>query len=79
MKLYFESSKGRRKLLGRYKTEKGAVRRIYRFCEEHNFNVYYIRVTDYADERFKWYDVGSHSEFFYLYYEEDERENLNHL
>ncbi len=79
MKLYFENSKGRRKLLGKYKTEKGAVRRIHRFCEEHNFKVYYMRVTDYAERGVKWYDVGSHSEFFYLSYEDDERDRLNNL
>lgn len=79
MKLYFENRFGEKRLLGKYKTEKGAIRRINRFCEEHNFKVCYMRVTDNTDEGFKWYDVGSHSEFFYLYYEEDERDRLNNL
>lgn len=65
MKLYFEDSYGRKRLLGKYKTEKGAVKRINRFCEEHNFKIYYMRITETAE--YKWYDVGSHSEFFYLY------------
>lgn len=65
MKLYFENSKGKKKLLGKYKTEKGAVRRINRFCEDHNFKIYYMRIVEH--DEYKWYDVGSHSEFFYLY------------
>lgn len=65
MKLYFENRFGEKKLLGKYKTEKGAFRRINRFCEEHNFTIHYIRVVE--TEQYKWYDVGSHCEFFYLY------------
>lgn len=79
MKLYFENSRGKRKLLGKYKTERGAIRRINRFCDEHNFKVYYMRTADHVDEGYKWYDVGSHTEFFYLYYEEYERDRLNHI
>lgn len=74
MKLYFENRFGEKKLLGKYKTEKGALKRINKFCEDHNFKIYYIRTVNHADEGFKWYDVGSHSEFFYLYCEDDERE-----
>ena len=65
MKLYFENSFGKKKLLGQYETERDAVRDIIRFCEDHNFTVHYIRTTE--AEEYKWYDVGSHSEFFYLY------------
>ena len=67
MKLYFENRFGEKRLLGKYKTEKGAIRRINRFCDEHNFKIYYMRITE--TEEYKWYDVGSHSEFFYLYKE----------
>lgn len=67
MKLYFENRFGEKRLLGKYKTENGAIRRINRFCEEHNFKIYYMRITE--TEEYKWYDVGSHSEFFYLYKE----------
>lgn len=65
MKLYFENSFGKKTLLGQYETERDAVRGIIRFCEDHNFMIHYMRVTE-TDE-YKWYDVGSHSEFFYLY------------
>lgn len=77
MKLYFENSQGRRRLLGVCETEKDAVRHICRFCDEHNFIIHYMRFVD--STNFRWYDVGSHSEFFYLYYEEDERDRLNHF
>lgn len=65
MKLYFENSFRKKKLLGQYETERDAVRGIIRFCEGHNFTVHYMRTTE--TEEYKWYDVGSHSEFFYLY------------
>ena len=66
MKLYFENSNGVRRLIAEPKTRDDALEYIHVFCEERNFRIYYIRAwrnPDGAEE----YDVGSHTEFFYLY------------
>lgn len=71
MKLVFENRYGKQKVLGHYKTEKGAMRRIHRFCSEHSYEIPYIRISEHED--YTWYDVGSHSEFFYLYKDKGEK------
>jgi len=65
MKLYFENSRGERREIGSPLTEGEALEMINDFCAERNFTIYYSRswVTPKAE---KWYDVGSHTEFFVL-------------
>ena len=65
MKLYFKNSQGKRRLIAQPQTEEGAFEVIRAFCEERNFKIYYIR-TWRTPEGLKEYDVGSHTEFFYL-------------
>ena len=64
MKLIFENSYGEERVIAEPKNEKEAVKEIYKFCEERNFNIYYYR-TWMSGNR-KKFDVGSHTEFFYL-------------
>lgn len=65
MKLYFENSKGERRLIAKPKTEEDAQKAIYKFCENRHFKIYYVRSWKIPDG-LKVFDVGSHTEFFYL-------------
>ena len=65
MKLYFENSKGERRIIAEPSTEEQAIETIYDFCEERNFKVYYIRSWR-NNDGLKVYDAGSWTEFFYL-------------
>ena len=64
MKLYFENSQGVERVIAEVANEEEAYKEINKFCEERNFEIYYIR-TWMSNGR-KVYDVGSHTEFFYL-------------
>ena len=63
MKLYFENSRGERRLIGEPKTAEESSKIYHDFCSERNFKIYYVRnwVTSKGE---KYYDVGSHTEFF---------------
>ena len=65
MKLYFENSRGQRRIIAEPKTEEEANKEIHKFCEERNFKIYYIRSWR-AKEGLKVFDCGSWTEFFYL-------------
>lgn len=63
MKLYFENSLGKRRLIGEPKTSEEGYKIIHNFCSERNFKIYYVRNWTTPDGE-KYYDVGSHTEFF---------------
>ena len=65
MKLYFENSMGERRLIAEPNTELDAWNEIHKFCDERDFQIYYVRTWQ-NDEGLTKYDVGSHTEFFYL-------------
>lgn len=65
MELYFENSRGERRLIAKPKTEEDVNKVIHKFCEDRHFKIYYVR-TWRDKEGLKWYDVGSHTEFFIL-------------
>ena len=65
MKLYFENSYGERRIIANPETEETAMEAIHAFCDERNFRIYYVR-SWVDNEGFKVYDVGSHTEFFFL-------------
>lgn len=64
MKLIFKNSRGVERIIAYPRNEEEAMNEIYKFCEERNFKIYYVR-TWMSGNR-KKYDVGSHTEFFYL-------------
>ena len=64
MKLYFENSYGKKRIIAEPGTEEEAMKEINKFCEDRNFKIYYVRKWQ-TDEGLK-YDVGSHTEFFVL-------------
>lgn len=67
--LEFENSRGQRREIAQFTSdpatvERDVMERIHAFCEERNFRIYYTRIIYHDD--FTEYDVGSHTEFFYL-------------
>lgn len=73
MKLIFRNEyRGTSQLLGEYNTHQECIREIYKFCEDKNFKIYYMR--SWIENGVTWYDVGSHAEFFLI--EGDENEAL---
>ena len=65
MILYFENSRGERRVIAEPKTEQEAMIEIHKFCNDRNFKIYYTRSWR-NEEGLKVYDCGSWSEFFYL-------------
>lgn len=65
MKLYFQNSYGERRIIAEPKTEEAAMETIHAFCEERGFKIYYVRSWMTSDG-LKKFDVGSHTEFFFL-------------
>jgi hypothetical protein len=65
MKLYFENSYGQRRIIAEPHTEEEAMKEIYKFCEDRNFKIYYVRTWTEPDG-LKAYDCGSWSERFLL-------------
>ena len=66
MKLYFKNSRGDKRVIAEVPNEFEAMEEIRAFCEERNFKIYYVRTWKNPDGAIE-YDVGSHTEFFYLY------------
>ena len=65
MKLYFENSKGERRLIAEPKRQEDVFKEINKFCENRNFKIMYTRMWE-DNKGYMVYDVGSHTEFFYL-------------
>ena len=63
MKLYFENSRGERRLIATPKTSDDTWKAINDFCNERSFKIYYVRTWGEPNGE-KYYDVGSHTEFF---------------
>lgn len=66
MKLYFQNSQGKERIIAEVQNEQEAFKEIQKFLDEHNFKSYYTR--SWMVNGRKKYDVGSWSEFFYLEY-----------
>lgn len=60
--LYFERSSSEHIILLENCTENDALNAMNEFMRKHNYAAPYIRSWE-ANEQ-KWYDVGSHTEFF---------------
>ena len=67
MKVTFENSNGEERVIGEVDNEKEAYKIIINFLNEHNFKSYYVRYTREEVEHRTMFDVGSHTEFFYVY------------
>ena len=77
MKLVFENSYGQERVIAEVKDENEAIKEINKFVDDcnakradgKNFKIYYIR--SWEQDRRKKFDVGSHTEFFYLEYDNE--------
>ena len=61
--LYFQRSNGEYILLKENCSETQASTEIHSFLDKHNFKSYYTRIWN-TENGNRWYDVGSHTEFF---------------
>lgn len=64
MTLYFQNSKGIERIIGHPNTLEEANNIITDFLEERKFKSYY-RICNMEENRIR-FDVGSHTEFFFL-------------
>lgn len=64
MKLYFRNGRGEERVIAEPTNKEEVSKEINKFLDEHNFKSYYTRVWN-ENGRLK-FDVGSHTEFFYL-------------
>lgn len=63
MKVYFENSNGKRRIIGEnVSTYQEIMKIIQDFLNEHNYKSYYTRI--WREDGWTWFDVGSHTEFF---------------
>lgn len=69
MKLTFKNSQGVEREIGQPNNQDGVVEIINQFLEERNYKSYYYRINQ--EDGKLVYDVGSHTEFFVLYLEEE--------
>ena len=70
----FRNSYGSERELGRVQTEQEVNKIINQFLEDHNYKSYYWQIH-LTEDGVKVIDVGSWSEFFYIYLEEGETWN----
>lgn len=65
MNLYFRDSYGLKRLIAtNLQLEEEVLVHIQKFLDDHNFKSYYTRV--WYSNGYTWYDVGSHTEFFFV-------------
>lgn len=64
MKLIFQDSQKKERIIAEPTTKEEAINEINRFLDDHNFKSYYTRVYE-ENGRLKL-DVGAHFEFFYI-------------
>lgn len=74
MTLYFKGSNGNMREIAQISdslsTEEAraeALQHIKKFCDDHHFHIYYVRMwnTKVNGKKMTAFDVGSHTEFFY--------------
>ena len=65
MKLYFENSDGKKRVIAAPRTRDEAFDIIRAFCKERNFKIHYIRTWREPDDA-EVFDVGSWTERFLL-------------
>lgn len=75
MTLFFRSSHGEMREIAKFDdglTDKEAInvvhKEIRKFCDKRNFKIYYTRIWNepYDNVMMTKFDVGSHTEFFYI-------------
>lgn len=72
MKLTFKNSDGVERMIADVDSKEQANVEIQKFCSDRYYDIYYIQSCEIDDV--VQYDVGSWSEFFYLYLRDDNDE-----
>jgi hypothetical protein len=67
MKVTLKNAIGKERVIGTCETEEEAWKIIKDFLKEHNFKSYYHRACFIDELNRYWIDVGSWTEFFYVY------------
>lgn len=67
--VWFSPDAGIYYLISENRTSEEAWSDIYAFVKDHNYKIPYVRTWE--EYNMRWYDVGSHSEFFVWVYRED--------
>ena len=70
MKLVFKNSNNKKQDIADVQNEEQAINEIKKFCHNKNYNIPYLSVAYYTNVII--YDVGSYTQFFYLYLENNE-------
>lgn len=66
MELFFQNSQGVERLISKPETKEQAFNDIKSFLDEHNYTMYYCIENINKEDSSIRFDVGSHTEFFYL-------------
>lgn len=70
MKLVFKNSNNKKQDIADVQNEEQAINEIKKFCHNKNYNIPYLSVAYHTNVII--YDVGSYTQFFYLYLENNE-------
>lgn len=70
MVLTYKNSKGKLQDIAEVQSEEQAINEIKKFCHNKNYNISYLSVTYHTNVII--YDVGSYTQFFCLYLENNE-------
>lgn len=68
--VWFQNNINQERIIGTANNQNEINLIISKFLKEHNYKSYYIRTWYNPEENRTWYDVGSHSEFFFIKNEE---------
>ena len=70
MKLVFKNSNNKKQDIADVQNEEQAINEIKKFCHNKNYSIPYLSVTYHTNVII--YDVGSYTQCFYLYLENNE-------
>lgn len=70
MKLVFKNSNNKKQDIADVQNEEQAINEIKKFCHNKNYSIPYLSVTYHTNVII--YEVGSYTQFFYLYLENNE-------
>ena len=64
--VYFQNSENKERIIGIAHNIDDVMKIIKDFIDDHNFKSYYTRVWYHENDDRTWFDVGSHTEFFFV-------------
>ena len=64
--VWFQNSENKERVVGRVVEPKDIMNVIKDFLDDHNYKSYYTRIWYHEQDNRTWFDVGSHTEFFFV-------------